>query len=374
MRVFYFIFVLVVFCAGASASHAEDTWKVFTSDSNLFKVSLPGEVTEKIIPFRISFDEMLQDVEVSAQSADGSTIYRVTAEQSFGPYFSNEYKNTLIQQELDRIRAAYQTENSKIYASGFIEYDKEYAGDLHMSFYDPELKEHSGLRALVVVTKNSRFVQMAIGPEKDMFSLEMKDYFRSLDIRNIGKLKSDDEKEWVSLTSPFDLFELQVPPVVPPYVTSSPTVQSGRKTEVISQAFTDPVVRQSVYYKVYGYRFDANLTTENVQIVMAQKHIQKHGRNPQEMKFEQSFARDIPTLETSYKIRGPEGYEYVDTVRLRAMYLDNTMVVQEMMGPEFLMQSTFMDNTYDLIDFFPQKALKQQTIERLEERMRQQTR
>ncbi len=362
-----FIFALLMFVFGfAQASHAEAEWKVFTSKSDMFRVLLPGEPSETVTPFRIGIDQMLMDVHVVAHLEGTSTVYRVDVSQTFGSHFSNEVKNTLIKREFEKIEKLFKDQGGILHSTTMIEIDGEYAGEIYLSYMDKQLNAKQAVRAIVTATKDSLFVQSVTGSEEAMFTLKTKDFLSSLKFRKIKKERSEDEQEWSSLESTFKLFELQVPPVVLPYVSSAASVQGTDRTEIVSQVFNDPVWDESVYYKVYGYRFETKLTTANVQQVMIKNHIRKHGRDPNELQFGQSFAGGIPSLELTYQINPPKGYPYLNTVRLRALYLDNTAVIQEMIGPRYLVDSEFMRNTYELIDFSPKAAFKQQALERLQ--------
>lgn len=356
------------FIAFLASAFAQTAWREFTSDTNLFTAKLPNTPKENAHPFRIGFDQLLYATDVtSVIEGKDPKSFSVIAEQTFAPGITNANKNLIIKQELDRYARHYKPQQGVVRMRDDTASKDTYAGEIMISYIDPKTQAKQDMRARITVNDDTKFQQVAIGPEGFVYGLQAKDFFDSLKTRSKTKDESRDEQEWQEMRSPFDLFTLEIPPVIPPFVAHAPEVQSSDKIEMISQIFTDPVWNYNVYYKVYGYRFDTNLTTANVQDVMAKNHIQKHGRNPYDLEFGQTFPNGIPTLEVTYQIAPPDGYPYLNTVRLRAMYLDNTMVVQEMIGKHFLVQSDFMRNTFDLIDFSPKAAFKKQVVDKLED-------
>lgn len=363
--------LLLVFMFGfgfAITGRATEPWVLFTSQSDLFRIRLPQGATEKITPFRVSLERLLQQVEVSSVVTGHNTQkhYTVLVDQTLGPAISNGDKNLLIKREFARYEAQYRSRGGRIHSQKMLSNNGAYAGEIHLSYDDPDLGKPQAVRALITVTDSAKFQQIVTGPQDAMFSFKTKDFFSSLKIRPIKKNKETSDQDWGVLESPFKLFKIQIHPPTLPFFSGPPDVQHGDKTEMIAQVFTDPVWNYNIYYKIYGYRFGQDLSLQNVQQVMVKNHIKKHGRDARDLTFTQSFAGGVPSLETTYRIRSPEGYGYINQVRLRALFLDNAIVVQEAMSVHFLVQSDFMRNTFDLIDFSPKKGFKAQALERLQ--------
>ena len=369
-RILFSSLCILVF--GYGSVFAQDAWKEFVSGTKLYTVKMPNEPTETIQPFRVGFDRLLQSANTTSLiEGEEPQSYSVVVDQTLGPKLENDDKNLLVTRMLDRYERYYKQQGGMLRDRNDVASNDFYMGEITLSYVDPKTQDKQDVRARVTITDNSAFQQIAIGPDGSAFSMQNKEFFDSFHALKSSRTEDPGEKEWREIESPFQMFKLEVPPVQPPYVMDAPSIEHGDKIEVIAQVFTDPVWQQKLLYKVYGYRFETNLTTQNVQQVMAKNHIRKHGRDPYQLQFGQSFPGGTPSLEVTYQIRPPEGYPSIDTVRLRAMYLDNTMVVQEVMGPQTLVQSEFMRNTYDLIDFSPKQAAKKQIVDTLEGMMEQ---
>lgn len=111
------------------------------------------------------------------------------------------------------------------------------------------------------------------------------------------------------------------------------------------------------------------MSFEFVKEALLKKHVARHGRNDVGLRFTKDFINEKPYIEVIYPIKPPARFPYVNFVRLRAVFLDNYMMVQEVSGPKHLVESAFTQNFFNLIEFTPKKALKKDLQNKLQEKI-----
>ena len=167
-------------------------------------------------------------------------------------------------------------------------------------------------------------------------------------------------EDWRRIESPFSLFAVKIPPVTAPYFPKEPTVTKDGKTERIGMVFTDPIWTQSIFYNITGYQLDSEMSFDLAEKALLEKHLKRHGRSMVGIKLKKDFIGETPYIETSYAIKPPEGYSYLTHARLRGLFLGNYLMVQEVVGPKHLVESSFTNSFFNLIEFTPKKAFQKE--------------
>lgn len=127
---------------------------------------------------------------------------------------------------------------------------------------------------------------------------------------------------------------------------------------MVSFAFVDPVRKQKLFYNVFGHRFDSNLTLDAAKTALIKRHLSKFARNAHNIEFTAgSIDENITFLETELKIAAPEGFPYVQKIKVKALFRGSYMAVQQIMGSNILMDAAFKDEILNQIAFTPERAM-----------------
>ncbi|MGB0720229.1 MAG: hypothetical protein ACPGRX_07130, partial [Bdellovibrionales bacterium] len=190
-----------------------------------------------------------------------------------------------------------------------------------------------------------------------MFDNKTKTFFESfIPLNGVVTNEGSIISEWDTYQAKSGLFAIKAPPVNAPFFETAPDIHQSGDTDTISLSFRDPVWNQQVFYTVYGYRFDKPMSYENAEAVMLDTFVQKHRGTTQGLRFKKGALHKLPTLSVDYQTRSPEGYPYINRVKLRGMFYNNYLVVQEALGPQHLVDSAFLQKVFDLIQFTPLTA------------------
>jgi len=343
------------------AAQASDNWSLYSSKTGLFSVLVPGNPDENFEEFRVGNDMTIYNTESVAfidQRPYRDTIknYVVKVDQTFGPGINGKNRVEIVEREMKIYKDLYREDNPKIVTRTIKDWTDRTYGEIALTYNNLD-DEPQGVRVKIVVTNSSKFHQIFSGPAKDIQSEVTEKFFKSLDInsgvvRKAGNINND----WRKVESPFSLFAVKVPPITAPYFTHDPSVTEEDLTEKIGMVFTDPVWGHSLFYNVTGYEFDEEMSFDLAEAELLEKHLTRHGRSMVGISLTKDFIDETPYIETNYAIKPPNGYPYVNHVRLRGMFLGNYMIVQEVVGPQHLVLSKFTKNFFDLIEFTPKKA------------------
>lgn len=360
----FFTAMLLIAVTGLSTGAiAQKKWELYNSETGLFSLIFPTKPHEKFVSFRADDERVLfsgETVSLIDQRPYRNAVknYIVNVDQTFGPALTDALKTQLIKRELDFYEQQYKELGGIVQDRKLGGYAGEFGGEISISYDDPDLGPQA-LRAVVAFSNSNRFRQVITGEEKIIYAQETEDFFKSLKIQKglIYKEGSIND-DWERFQSPFKLFAVKVPPVTPPYFRAAPQVQSSDKRELVSMVFSDPLWGHQVFYNIYGYRFDGEIGFKHALHVMQEKHIKKHRGGYNGVEIKKGFLGDYPMLSVTYQIRPPKGYDYVDTVQLRGLFLGNYMVVQEVMSSGLMVNSAFTQNFFEIIEFTPKKAFQ----------------
>jgi len=365
-HLFLFLTCLILATATlAQNSIASKDWSLYVSETQLFSVLLPKKSDETVSTFRIGDGLMLHNSEVLSfidQRPYKNIIknYIIKFDQTFGPSISKDFQKKIVERELDLYLETYDVKNAKVIDREIEGGNNRTIGEISL-LYDDVDEGLQAARIKIIVTPESKFHQVFSGPEKDLRSKKTEQYFESLNIESgIASVPGSINEDWRRIESPKSLFAIKIPPITPPYFSNEPSVTTEKKQERIGMVFTDPIWAQNVYYSVTGYQLEAEMSFELAKEALLEKHMKRHGRNEVGVTFNKDFIVETPYIETHYAIHPPKGLPYLNKVRLRAMFLGNYMIVQEIVGANHLIQSPFVEDFYNLIEFTPKKAFQKE--------------
>lgn len=350
--------------AGAAMGQTKrDGWNWHESESGAFGVLVPEGQKETLTRFRISDKHVLSNSELIALDdqrpyRDIVKSYIVKADQTIGAPFSEKELEKLIEREVATYISHYKTMNGEVLEQKDLIVGGRPAKELFIAFDDPE-HGRQGLRAAFMFSDLTKFQQIYIGPEDSLFIYRNKDFFDSIQIRG-GYTVEEGEfaKDWNLHVSPFEIFTVLLPPVSPPYVYAEPASHANERNDVISFAFYDPVRLQQAYFNTYGYRFDKNLTSSDMQQVLMRNHAFQYGINLSNFVFSQGQFGEFPLLETAFYVPPQAHLQNADYVRLRAVFSGNVAVVQELIATQPLAAGPFAEKLLSAVDFHPDRALE----------------
>jgi len=352
-----FIAAFVVLCSPAHATQ----WKEYTAKTGLFEIMMPHVPDEEVTEFQVSDDRKIISSEMVANIdqrpfRNSVKSYRALVLQSFGPAIKDELAQERLVEIVADFEKEYLAKNAVIRNKVFSGYGSHPAAEILLSYPDEELGVQS-IRKRFVMTPSGLFEQIVSGSESIMDTPETRQYWKSFDIKS-GALRAANslENNWEGLTSPLSIFAIRHPPVSYPYVVNAPDIQSSANSEFVSLSFNDPVMREELFYNVYGYIEDRDLKYADAVAVLAEKHIARHGRDPTRVSLKRGNFEGYPMIEAQYQIQGPAGFEYLQRVDLRAVFIGRVMMVQEFLGSDHLMQSQLRSNLRGSIRFTPQQA------------------
>ncbi|MFK7839940.1 MAG: hypothetical protein AB8B83_06370 [Bdellovibrionales bacterium] len=362
-------FIGCVFAPIKQAS-ASDSWDLYVSDSNLFTVLFPGNPDEKLSSFRIGDTVVAQNSETIAfidqrPYKDIVKTFIVKFDQTLGPSISPKNMAELVDRELSLYEKSYNDRKPQVLEREIENGSKKVIGKLTMTYEDLD-KGVQLVQVRVVMTQSSKFHQVFTGLDKDLGSNETIEFFKSFAPKD-GYMpkKGSMNEEWRRIESPMSLFAVKIPRVNPPYFINEPSVskEDDNRQERIGMVFTDPVWSQNLFYNITGYQLETEMSFDMAEKALLEKHLKRHGRSMVGIKLIKDFIGETPYIETMYAIKPPEGFNYVNYARVRAMFLGNYMIVQEVVGPRHLVTSDFTNNFFDLIEFTPKQAF-QKAIQR----------
>ncbi len=229
-------------------------------------------------------------------------------------------------------------------------------GEIHLFYQDPKLGRQD-IRVRITYSDMSKFQQIIIGKESSMNTFTTNDFFDSLDV-GYGYVGTTDSilKQWDLMRPPMDLFTLYFPKPSPPYMEESPKTRSTEKTERIWFTFHDPIWNQDILLRVYGFELDRALDYPNTVAFLKENFIKKQRFTADGIGFVQDKKGGAYTVGCMYSIIPPDGYSYIDTVRLHAIFRLNYMMVFEVRSSKRLKNTSLIDSIIDLAQFTPNDA------------------
>lgn len=346
------------------------------SETKLYSVLMPGQPDEHIEAFRVGDDQVIYTSEAVSfidQRPYKDTIknYVIKFEQTIGTGMHPRDRGAIVAKELDIYLKSYKDKNPTVlhrnlFDTGTGNYT---IGELSLFYEGTNDTPPEGIRIQIHLTNTTKFYQIFSGPEKDLHSNITNHFFNSFEsksgvVQKIGTLNED----WNKIESPLSIFSIKVPPLAPPYFESPPTItQESSDRERVGMVFYDPVRKHKLFYNIIGYQLDSEMSFELTETALKEDFMKKHGRTLAGIDLNKNFNGKIPYIESSYDIRAPNAYPYANKARVRALFLGNYMMVQEVIGPQHLIESALTDGFFNLVEFTPKKAFRKNTAKLIAE-------
>lgn len=343
----------------AYADADEDFFEKYRAESGLFRLLMPIGSTTETKTFRIDKDVEVYSTDVKFVKDDrpihnSMKEFRVQMQQTLGPPLKEDDLPTLLDAEVKRITDSYKQQLGYLNKEDRQMFDRNPGVEIVVIYQDKDFGEQ-GVRTRIMFSDYSRIEISFKGPKNALFSSQVDRFFDSLEFFN-GRIKSsgDFEKDWRPFKTASDVYTIFLPPITPPFFNRDPLIQSGSRIELMNASVHDPIWDSELFYNIHTYRFNAPIDSNNAKKVVYQRHMQKFDVDPKRVKYLNKVdANDNEYFETNAKILAPPGYEYLDRIRLRGRVYDNILVVQELIGPSTLTNTTFADTLFDLMKFHP---------------------
>ncbi|MCD8562971.1 MAG: hypothetical protein LRY54_02745 [Alphaproteobacteria bacterium] len=356
------LLITILLCLQTSAAFAqidEDFFEKYRGEGGLYRLLMPKGNTTETKTFRIDKDIEVFSTEVKFVKDDrpihnSQKTFKVRLDQTIGPPIKEDDLPELLDAEVKRITESYKKQLGYLNKEDRQMFGRNPGVEIVIIYQDKDFGEQ-GLRTRIMFSDYSRLEISFSGPKSALFSSQVDKFFDSLEFFN-GRIKSsgDFEKDWKPYNTASDVYTLYLPPVTPPYYERDPLVQSGSRVELMNTGIQDPVLGSQMFYNVYTYKFNGPINSNNAKKVIYQRHMQKFDVDPRRVKYLNKIdAEENEFFETNAKIFSPPGYEYLDRIRLRGRVYDNILVVQELIGPAILTNTTFADTLFDLLKFHP---------------------
>ena len=380
MRIFLQLLLLLpLFISAPAFAQTQDGWKEYRDEDGVFQALVPDtyRINKKFL--RIGTNRVAMSTELTAtvdQRPYKSVVkqYIIKYDQTLSSFIAENDIGNLIATDVKKYIDYYDSIGGVLrqHRNGLF---SGFPGTEFLISYNDEKMGLQTVRANIIYTQTSRVEQVAIGPDDSMFDFRTDAFFDSLSVRG-GRTnyEGDFEGEWLPLTMPSEIFTIMIPPVSPPYVLYKPQVKAGSKREEVNLVFKDPVYNQTMYYNVYSYRFANNLSMSNVQLVLHENHLKKYRANPKNVSYG-SAQVEMPgkingwRMSTTTGIPAPEETPYMNTLKLNIYFQGPFLVVQELVGDNAQVQSSFSQNIMDMITVDPKRAIEALRKNRFQEKL-----
>ena len=99
----------------------------------------------------------------------------------------------------------------------------------------------------------------------------------------------------------------------------------------------------------------SKITYLSAEGILQENHILRHRFKSGAVEIGRFTNNEQPVLKTSYSIVPNDEYPYINSVKLRAQFFDDAMVVHEVMASDKMINSTFLDTMIHKLAFHPEK-------------------
>jgi len=349
-------------------------WTDYKDEDGIFYVLMPEnyKVNKKI--FRMNEQEVYTSTEATATIDNTDFIdvvkkYAIRYDQTIARSIASNDIPDLIEKDLNKYIKYYESIGGVIRDKELGSFNRRPGGEVIMA-YRTEDGKLASTRVRIIYTESTRLEQIYTGPDESMFDHRAKDFFNSLTMKD-GRTtyEGDMERVWSDVTSPFELFKISVPNAAPPYVPHDIKTSKNNKVERLSLQLVDPVYDNTLFYNVYGYRFNTLMTMDNVQQVIMEKHLKKFRVDIRKLKFSHASNGAYPVLGTKMHFAAPDAYPYMNTIKLNAYYYGPFVVVQEMVGSNIHVESDVATRMMKRLQFTPVEGHKKHQSEKSSVRM-----
>jgi hypothetical protein len=366
------LLVVLSFLSEIAAAQAQG-WTQYRDEDGIFQVMMPENYRINKRMLRHNEREMLISTELSAvvdqrPYKDVLMQFIIKYDQTFTTGIPRDDIPSLLENEMDKYIAFYSEfggvlRNREIgtFGGGFS------GGELFITYMDKDQGPQS-IRLRIIYTDSTKVEQIVIGPEENLTSQRVREYFDSLTIRaGRTSFPGSFEEEWETFNSPFDLFVQRFPRNAIPYMPSEPKVTFNERMERVTTQFIDPVYGYRFFYNIYGYRFNALMTKENVQQILLDRHLRRFRVDIGRVQFAHGSQGQFPVITVAMNIPAPNRWPFMNTIRLRAHYYGNFVVIQEFAGNSIHIDTLLAQNLQNFFKFDPvrghQKLLRERAGE-----------
>jgi len=288
--------------------------------------------------------------------------YEVEGIQTFVPIHPNE-REPLAKQAMDELIKKYSKYDHVIEkreawipnenkTSRFLQ--KRMKGDTLALVYDHPDFGPQAVRAQILVGYNSRFTQIADVSPNALESAKVTNFLNSIKTRDqVIKTNTPITDQWKNYTSPTGLFSVYLPPKKSPHFPEDPHIKQTKNSEIIRGIFRDPIRDEHVVYSNYGFINTKNFTFKQVEKIINEEFIKRHGREPSRVELTKKIINEKPLIYTEYAVLPTEQYPEQNFTVLHVYFIGKKLFVQEIMGPKRLIRSTLIQNAMALHTFEP---------------------
>ncbi len=352
-----FIFVLIAIPHNAHASQ----WVEYRDEDGIFNLLIPENYKINKKSFRVTDQEVVVSTELTAnidQRPFKNSVkqFIVRADHTFAFPATDEEIPVILESEANKYIDYYKSLGGEVASKRIQVYAGHPGVEIILAYQDPKFGPQT-VQARIIIADFTRFEQIAIGPMEAGFAEETKKFFTSLKL-NSGrtKLPGTFEEEWRKIRSPFHLSTVMIPGISPPFVTDDPQFQSNDKVERLTLKIKDPLFNSTMFYSVYGYRFNTMMTAEKVQEILLDRHLKKFKVDIRTVKFGRTNYGKMPVITTTVRFPRPKKYPYMDTIKLVAYYFGNFVTVQELAGSSPHITSPYAKKLLSMFEFHPVSA------------------
>jgi hypothetical protein len=336
-------------------------WQKYTDASGIFQIQIPANYKTEYKTFRTGAKQVAYSGSVIS-SVDqrpykpGVKIYNVKYEQSIGPGLGKDYITRFIKRDYNR------TMDSLTKSDVTVEYAKETQIGVHsgyeylISYKDPEAGD-AAVRTRFIYTDSTRLEQTMSGPASIIEDTQSDLFFDSLKVMSgVRYQQGSYDKDWQHTTSKLGYFKTYHPKESSIYFPVMPKNQTGETTEKMRMMFHDPMWEYSTFYNIYAYEFKNPVSDERVKTILTRGHIMRQNIAKRDFEFTKVTKGGLNIMKNETVLgQNNQNFPYVDTLRLKAMYAGNVVIVQELIGNHIFTRSRFMDDIMGLTTLNPAK-------------------
>ena len=356
----------IILCAGLfvpTAVYSQIGFIAFKSETGLFKLRFPKKHEAKTNRIRVGVEVAAESGELIAMIdqrpfKDAVKNYVLKYDQTIGTPLSKKERIAIRDKEMAAYEDFYLALNGVVKDKQKEEDGDNASGRLYITYEDPHLGLQS-IRSEIKINSTTKFQQILTGPDHIMYSLESKNYFDHLETKT-GQItiSADFKNDWTRHTSPLALFSYYLPAPDDVYMAKEPYTEHTDRSELVTFSFYDPIWKQKVFHRIFGYQFGTNLTFQAAKEVIFKRHSSRYFDKPTPMTFKTGQSDSgTPMVALTTPVTPPKDFPYLNTLRVRALFAGTYMLVHEIAGPEKLVMSNFTDRMINnFVEFTPEES------------------
>jgi len=355
------LLVFMTVLSGISPVQAQ-TFQEYAPEEGLYTAHFPPDFRkhDQIIQLSPKYKIISGETKAAVEEKKGSDkkyTFLIKYDQTLGQDLTEADKQTLVHEELEKYASYYKTLGGSVNTinSGVAD-DGTTLGAMDIAYTDPKIGPQN-IRAQILFSNKTKFQQILVSPKDSVPTFSTNAFFNALQISDgYFKSPSDIKAEWTPLHTPMDLFTVYFPPPTQPYFPEAPKVKSTEKTEQILAAFYDPLWKQNIFVKVHGFEMDRGMSYDTVIEFLKEHYIKKHRIVTDDVPIIRDTKDNFNIARCSYAIIPPDGYAYLDTVSLYAMFIQNYVMVIEVTSSPRMKDAEIIQSIIDTVEFTPNKA------------------